>query len=121
MSRLGLVNQARADRYCDGLRTVVGAELLEDALEMGLHGVRRDAEVARHLLGGGAVRALLGDLLFVASIPSMPGMRTSMKTTSGVSSTTRSTASSPLVASPTTTTTSSESSRAMRRPSRVTG
>ena len=57
----------------------------------------------------------------VASMPSMPGIRTSMKTTSGDSSRARSTASSPLAASPTTTTTSSESSSAVRRPSRVTG
>ncbi len=39
----------------------------------------------------------------VASIPSIPGIRTSMNTTSGTSSRARSTASSPVPASPTTT------------------
>ena len=57
----------------------------------------------------------------VASMPSIPGIRTSMNTTSGVRSRACSTASSPLPASPTTTTASSESSSAVRSPSRVTG
>ena len=57
----------------------------------------------------------------VASMPSIPGIRTSMKTTSGESSLAATTASSPLAASPTTKTASSDIASAVRRPSRVTG
>src|SRR6185436_7748477 len=41
---------------------VVRAQLLEDPLQVGLHRVRGDPEVAGHLLGGGAVRHHLEDL-----------------------------------------------------------
>ncbi len=61
-------------------------------------------------------------ICLVASMPLMPGIRTSMNTTSGSSWRTWATASSPLPASPTTMTASSpDSSRSVRRPSRVTG
>src|SRR5439155_10916314 len=39
-----LVDQAEPERDIDGLGPVVGSQLLEDALEMGFHRVRRDAE-----------------------------------------------------------------------------
>ncbi len=56
------MHDAGADRDRDRLGAVVRPELLEDALEVGLDGVRRDAQIARDLPGGGAVGHLLEDL-----------------------------------------------------------
>src|SRR5829696_1267268 len=60
--RVTSVHDAGADRDRHGLGAVVRPELLEDALEVGLHGVRRDAEVRRDLTGRRAVGDLLEDL-----------------------------------------------------------
>src|SRR5262245_60503676 len=57
-----LVDDAGADRDRDGLRAVVGAELLEDPLQVRLDRVRRDPEIRGDLASGGAVGHSLQDL-----------------------------------------------------------
>src|SRR5205823_4319960 len=60
----GSLNDAGADRDGDRLGAVVRPELFEDPFEMGLHRVRGDPEVARHLSRRGTVGHLLEDLPF---------------------------------------------------------
>src|SRR5437879_2565659 len=55
------VDQSQPKRDVDGLSPVVGSQLLEDALEMRFHCVRRDAEMTGNLLGGVAVGDVLKD------------------------------------------------------------
>ena len=57
-------DETGADRDRDRLGAIVRAELLEDTLEVGLHRVRRDAELARDLPRGRAIGHLLQDLPF---------------------------------------------------------
>src|SRR5439155_20063070 len=70
----GSVHDARADRDRDRLGPVVGAQLLEDALEVGLDRVGGDPELGRDLTGGRTVRQLLEDLASALGERSGPGL-----------------------------------------------
>ena len=45
-------HDAGAPRYTDGLNAVVDAELAEDAMHVGPHGVDRQSQLRRHLSRG---------------------------------------------------------------------
>src|SRR3970282_706356 len=63
MSRRWLLDQAASDRDGARLGAVGGTQLLEDPLQVGLHGVGAYPEVVGDLPRGGAVGDLLEDLL----------------------------------------------------------